>query len=52
MTDLKVETGKFTSAMRADEQKASNWIARHPGWTLLLLLVQALEIAWLLLKHL
>jgi hypothetical protein len=34
MTDLKVETGKFTTALKADEVKASNWITRHPGWAL------------------
>lgn len=51
MTDLEVKTGQFTSAIKAEEVKASTWVGRHPGWTLAIGVVQFLIIVWLAFKH-
>ena len=51
MTEIKTETGKFTSAVKAEEVKASTWIGRHPGLTLAIGVVQFLVIVWLAFKH-
>ena len=47
---IKVDTGKFTTAVKADEIKASTWVGRHPGWTLALIGAQWLVIAFLALR--
>ena len=52
MTDLETRLSKFTSAAKADEVRASSWIARHPGWTLAIGIAQTLVIVWLALHHL
>ena len=50
MTDIKTETGKFTSAVKAEEVKASTWIGRHPGITLAIGMVQTILIVVLAFK--
>jgi hypothetical protein len=50
VTDLRGEAGKFTDAMKADEVKASSWVARHPGLTLAIGGIQLLLNAYLALK--
>lgn len=62
MVDLKVDTGKFSQAeaayrdakakFDAEEFKAQSWIARHPGWTFAIGIVQFALIVWLSLRHL
>lgn len=52
MTDLETRLSKFTSTAKADEARASGWIARHPGWTLAIGIAQTIVIAWLSLRHL
>ncbi len=36
MTDIETRLSKFTSASGKEEAKAASWIARNPGWTLLI----------------
>lgn len=52
MTDIETRLSKFTSASGNEERKAASWIARHPGWTLAIGMVQFLAIVWLAFKHL
>lgn len=47
MSDIETKTGQFTSAVKAQEVKASTWIGRHPGITLAIGIVQSLLIVWL-----
>lgn len=50
MTDIETRLGKFTNKTRAEEAKAASWIGRHPGWTLAIIVVETLLMAFLLVK--
>jgi hypothetical protein len=50
--NIKLETGKFTSAVKAEEAKAQSWIARHPGWTLVIGVVLLVADIYQALRHL
>lgn len=52
MTDIETRLSKFASTAKAEEVKSSSWIARHPGWTLAIGIIEFLVIAWLSLRHL
>lgn len=50
MSDLEVKTGQFTSAVKAEEVKASTWIGRHPGATLAIGVVLFAAVVFLAFK--